>query len=394
MAKTPPYHEHLLHWLWQRRYLQNEDLVTTDGAKVQIYHPGYPNRSDGPDFLNARIKMDALQWHGDVEIHWQPDDWFNHEHHTNPAFNRVILHVVFDDSKSVKARRQDDTTIAALCMKPFLKKPLQYFFQQYQRSGQLPCSGSLASIPENVITKQFNEAHRAYFEQKVDDLLQFYDSSLPPSEAWKRTLIIALFDGLGISHNREPMQKLAKKLLEEDLNDYSTNDLQKFALAAAGIQPENPKSSFQWNYKGSRPANHPENRIRQGCYMVKFISNKPFKWWLQTAIKDSFSKMMNEIDTSPKIGKHQADVLLGAIWIPACYLLGELTGANRIMSAAANVWSSHRTKLPHSIVKYFIQSEMQPAAYQKKLGAVHQYRAYCKPRQCQQCRIFQHLISS
>jgi hypothetical protein len=394
MKKSASFHEHLLHWLWQNRYLSSDHLLTTSGEKVMIHHPGYHNKTDGPDFTHARISIGDLKWLGDVEIHWHLDDWSKHHHQNDPNFNQVILHVVFDPTNKSDVLRHDQTTIPTLCIQPHLTRPLQYFFHHYQQAGGLPCAGNLAKIPEKIIKQQFEEAHRLYFEQKVNDFLLFYDANLPVSEAWKQALVIALFDCLGVSHNREPMKKLACRLLKEDTADFRVKTLIKYALKTAGIEPEKPGSGFSWARKGSRPANHPENRIKQGCCMMHFIYQKEFGWWLKKVIEDAFSQMIRYIDTRSGIGKQQSNVLFGAVWIPAFYLLGKLMGAERLTSGAANKWSDHRTALPTSISRRFLRSGMPAAAFQNKLGAVHQYRAFCKPKQCQDCKIFQHIISS
>lgn len=394
MDGDKPYHEHVLHWLWQNRFLKNQDLYTCEGKKVMIHQPGYYNKTDGPDFTNARITIGHLKWHGDIEIHWHANDWKKHNHQNDPAFNRVVLHVIYEKLASDEVvSRYDQTSIPTLCLKPFLEKPLQYFFHHYQQRSVIPCKGNLASVPEDVIKQQFNEAHRSYLEQKVDDFLQFYDASLPLSQSWKQALIIAIFDNLGVSYNREPMKKLAHILLEESTRNNAV-ELIEYALSMAGIQPKENKPGFSWKKKGSRPANQPNNRIKQGCYMMHFIRQKEFSWWLQTELDESFSQTVSQINTTPGLGKQQSGIILGTVWIPAYYLLGDLTGNKTITSNATNQWAGHRTKLPNSIRNRFLQTDMPTTAFAKKLGAVHQYRSFCQPGQCQHCKIFQHIISS
>src|SRR5699024_8934227 len=138
------------------------NLCTNQGEKVVVHHPGYHNKTDGPDFIHARITIGKLKWHGDIEIHWHASDWMKHNHQNNSAFNRVVLHVVYEKQKKDKpVSRHDHTFIPTLCLKPFLKKPLQYFFHHYQQQDILPCTGSISSIPEHTIKQQFDEAHHS-----------------------------------------------------------------------------------------------------------------------------------------------------------------------------------------------------------------------------------------
>src|SRR5699024_8597863 len=133
-------------------FLKHHNLHTVQGENVVIHHPGYDNKTDGPDFTHARITIGNLKWHGDIEIHWHPSDWMQHNHQNNPAFNRVILHVTYENSDDAETvSRQDRTSIPTLCLKPFLEKPLQYFFHYYQQLSVLPCTRNLASVPEDII---------------------------------------------------------------------------------------------------------------------------------------------------------------------------------------------------------------------------------------------------
>lgn len=396
MATKAPYKETLLHWLWQNRCLEQQHLATRTGRKVVIHHPGYLNPTDGPDFTNARITIGELMWHGDIEIHWRSRDWYNHEHHTDENYNGVILHVVYYDRQVMCVQRQDQTTIPTLYIRPFLKKPLQYFFRHFRQPDSIPCAGNIADIPTAVTDRQFARAHAEYFEQKVNDLLYFYDPDLPLSTAWKKLLAIALFDGLGISHNRDPMQKLCRRLLKQwtRASPPSPRAATRQALRIAGIEPVDESAPFRWKRKGSRPPNHPENRIRQGVQLLWFIQNTSLNWWLRTEAEISYTKMLRESESAPGIGPHRAGILLGTVWLPALYILGDLTATKRLISEAKKCWSYHRTRLPASISRPFEKARFPAGSYRDKLGAVHQFRSYCTPHRCQDCEVFKHIISS
>lgn len=394
MNASAPYTETLLHWLWKNRHLQHDHLSTRSGRKVVIHHPGYPNASDGPDFLNARITIGELQWHGDIEIHWTSRDWYSHTHHTDPNYNRVILHVVFHDRQTVTVQRQDGTAIPTLYIRPFLDHSLQYFFRHYRHAGGLPCAGHAGTIPASVFEEQIARAHRQYFEQKVDDLLVFYPPGDPLSAAWKNMLATGLFDGLGIRHNRRPMRVLCRRLMTEEPEELSADSLARKALRIAGLDPTDPARPFRWKRKGSRPANHPEPRVRQGCQMLFFIQKTPLSWWLRTDVSQSFSDMLHSIGSSPCPGARRAGVLRGTVWLPALYILGDLTATRRLTSEARKYWSEHQTTLPSAIRRPFEKAGIPESCYRQKLGAVHQYRHYCRPHRCQMCKVFKTIISS
>ena len=49
--------ERLLHFIWQFQYFNFNDLRTDEGELLQVIHPGTLNTNQGPDFLNAKIRV-------------------------------------------------------------------------------------------------------------------------------------------------------------------------------------------------------------------------------------------------------------------------------------------------------------------------------------------------
>ena len=85
--------EELLHYVWKHRIFPLNKLTTTTGQQLEIIDAGLANKNAGPDFFNAKIKINGVVWVGNIEIHTHSSDWFKHGHHQNPVYNNVILHV-------------------------------------------------------------------------------------------------------------------------------------------------------------------------------------------------------------------------------------------------------------------------------------------------------------
>ena len=60
--------ESFLHYIWQFQYFDKKELRTSAGEDITILNPGYKNTHAGPDFFNAQLKLDAIEWVGSVEI--------------------------------------------------------------------------------------------------------------------------------------------------------------------------------------------------------------------------------------------------------------------------------------------------------------------------------------
>ncbi len=84
-----------LHYIWKESKLEDIQLRMEDKRQLSVIFPGWYNRSWGPDFSEARILIDGVEFFGDVEIHVSESSWKEHQHHLDPAYNKVILHVFF-----------------------------------------------------------------------------------------------------------------------------------------------------------------------------------------------------------------------------------------------------------------------------------------------------------
>jgi len=397
MAKQKPtYHEELLHWIWEEHRFSIANLQTRDDNEITIHNTGHLNRSDGPDFKNAAISIGRLRWHGDVEIHWKAKDWDKHGHQHDPRYNNVILHVIFNEPKGDHSpvMREDQSTIPTLVLKEHLSQSLERFLHQYLREPQIPCNKHLTYISEQAFRKQIQKAHKEYFELKVQDLMDFYDPDLVPSRAWKKLLTIALFDGLGISHNREPMKELGR-LLFEQTEDYSTtSSFCRHAISVAGIQGEPPSHPFRWQHKGSRPNNHPEHRIPQAALALWHISCLPIRHWQRQNPQSLWKDLRASITHKPSLGTERANIMFGTVFLPALYILGNLFHNQLLKQKCWQLWQGHKTRLPQSLLKNLSQTALNPASYDRKLGTIHQLRHYCRAGRCQECFVFKNEISS
>ena len=93
--------EDFLHYVWRYQHFLRPDLQTTSGEPVSVVEVGEPNLHGGPDFFNARIRIDGTLWAGHVEIHVSASEWHLHGHGTDPAYDNVILHVVLEEERNV-----------------------------------------------------------------------------------------------------------------------------------------------------------------------------------------------------------------------------------------------------------------------------------------------------
>ena len=91
--------EQFLYYIWKNQKFNTRQLKTVEGADLSVLAPGYQNEDSGPDFREARIKIAEIEWSGSAEMHLKSSDWYRHKHDTDPAYDNVILHVVWNTTK-------------------------------------------------------------------------------------------------------------------------------------------------------------------------------------------------------------------------------------------------------------------------------------------------------
>ncbi|HUV56377.1 MAG TPA: DUF2851 family protein [Dehalococcoidales bacterium] len=80
--------------IWQHLLLSRSELTGEQGELIKVIYPGRTNDDRGADFRDAVVVINQELAKGDVEVHVSSSDWRSHQHHHDPVYNRVILHVV------------------------------------------------------------------------------------------------------------------------------------------------------------------------------------------------------------------------------------------------------------------------------------------------------------
>ena len=115
--------EKFLQYVWFSKLFSTEQQ-TTDFQCVEIIDIGQKNNDAGPDVFNAKIKIGDTLWAGNVEFHVCGDDWQQHRHHNDKAYDSVILHVVLKEGKN--AVRSNGTLVPQMVLK-YSKKAEKMF---------------------------------------------------------------------------------------------------------------------------------------------------------------------------------------------------------------------------------------------------------------------------
>lgn len=198
--------EQLLHYLWKYRLYRPSGLTTTQGDTLEIIDPGLENTDAGPDFFNAKIRINGTVWAGSVEIHQKASDWLAHGHSADKAYGNVILHVVETDDGTVF--RQNGEAIPQLVL-PIPEQVIDNMEWLLTRDSPVACLERLPAI-DPVFRLQWMDALLAErLERKTDDILRWLDLY---QKDWNEVFYILLCRNFGFGVNSDAFERLARSL--------------------------------------------------------------------------------------------------------------------------------------------------------------------------------------
>lgn len=384
-----PYREELFQWIWQQLEFNCSNLRTTCGKSLQIIDTGSLNHGAGPDFLRAHLRIDHQDWYGSVEIHKKPGEWYQHEHHQDEEFNSVVLHVVFNHDGTKQVCTEDGHKPFTLVLKPHLTEKVYKLLEVKQKRG-IACSGNISFISQEAFEKQIAKAQKEYLEYKVEELLEFYDPSLPLSKAWMNCLITGVYRTLGILSNKMQMSELAQevfKTCETDQEIFSfITQVEELAFHS--------QNNFHWMFTGIRPASRPEKRVDQAASLHYAIHQIPFEKYFKNEIEESWNQILQLADPANLPGQSRLSLIKQLVYLPALYLLGDLLQSKKIKQSALEAWSYSVQHVPDEIKTPFKKAGFAINSSTKKIGLAHQYKRYCREKNCHRCEVFKKAIRS
>jgi hypothetical protein len=246
--------EKLLQKIWLRGDFDRHAAITTDGRRVRVVHPGKWNLLGGPDFAGARLRFDdGREITGDVELHLRAADWDAHGHARDPAYDRVILHVVlFPPEGAHLTRGGNGDSIPVLVLLPLLHRALEEFAadEAVETLANRPLSrlpDELGTLPARELAALLQRHADARWRQKVR-FAQLRVQRL----GWDEACHHAALEILGYRFNRAPMLRIAGQWPLAAWANGLVDPAEAFAAEAEG-----------WSLQGVRPANHPRARLRQ-----------------------------------------------------------------------------------------------------------------------------------
>lgn len=216
--------ENLLHYVWLHKLFPAAPLRTTDGRAVEVLDPGLHNLDAGPDFFNAKVKIDGTEWVGNVELHVRAADWRRHGHEADRAYANVILHVVEHDD----APAYDCTGRRLPCLVlPVPEALRRNYARLLAEEAYPPCYRIVPALPRltvhgflSALTAERLQAKA----QRIDALARRFGGD------WEQACFVTLARNFGFGTNGEAFEQWALRVPLMVAGKHRDNPLQIEAL--------------------------------------------------------------------------------------------------------------------------------------------------------------------
>ncbi len=423
--------EKLMQYLWQHKLQITSGMKTVDGCSLQIIDPGRLNTDSGPDFFNAKIKINGQLWIGNIEIHVRASDWYRHGHDKDRAYDSVILHVVGVSDRSIRVN--DGRVIPQLqlpCNPDFAA--LYARLVNSSRGEPIPCKKVVGELDSLKRADWLGAMGFERLQMKVDRIISLLESM---AGDWEEATYITLSRALGFNTNSEPFERLARSLplryirkhadfpilieamllgqaglLETapDSNIYASHLKQEYNFMAIKFSLHRP--DIQWKMSRMRPANLPHRRIAllarlltsRNSMLSNILSitdtdkaidffNRPLDGYWRHAFTLNNS-VGEETNTPVALSRTSVNTLMINVVIPLMYAWGQVRGDYKYMDRAVELLEA--TPAEHNrLTLPFEQAGIELKTALDSQALIQVKRNYCDEGKCLYCRVGHIMLS-
>jgi hypothetical protein len=198
--------EQLLHYTWKLKLFPLKELLTSDGMLVEVIDPGKHNNDAGPDFINAKIRINGTMWAGNVEIHDKSSDWYQHGHDKNRDYDNVILHVAKElDTEVMKSNGQYVPQLQ-LDVPPHV----QAHYDELRRTEEYPaCYKVIPDLPSLTVHSWMAALQIERLERKTADIRKRVERC---NGSWEDAYFTTLARNYGFGINGDVFEQWAQNV--------------------------------------------------------------------------------------------------------------------------------------------------------------------------------------
>ncbi|MDR3250058.1 MAG: DUF2851 family protein [Tannerella sp.] len=415
--------EQLLLYIWKHKLYAESELTAADGSNVFVIDPGVANTDAGPDFFNAKVRINNTVWVGNVEIHERSSDWYEHHHEKDKAYDNVILHVVRHNDKQVYNSGNEPVMQAVMKVSQKIEDNIDWLLS---RDTPVACSSMIYNVKPLYLSDWISALTTERLSRKTSEIISRYEQF---SKDWNETFYITLMRNFGFGANGDAFEMLAKSLPFKFILKHRDNALQIEALlfGQAGLTEAEdrntsdpylqslrreydflrkkydlqPVEGYLFKKLRVRPVNFPHVRLAQLATLLinndtlfskiletddlndlrTFFDVKPSRYW---STHYNFGSASPE--RSKSLGKGTANIILINTVIPILFAYGMYKQQPDYCERAL-LFLENLPPESNSIVKIFGNAGITANNAGDTQALIQLRREYCDRKKCLYCRI-------
>lgn len=412
--------EQLLHYVWKHKIFPLGELKTTTGQQVEIIDTGLANTNAGPDFFNAKIKLDGVLWVGNIEIHQSSSDWFKHGHDRDMSYDSVILHIATEVDAEVSRTNGEAIPQMQLSCPESVRTNYK---ELVETDSYPPCYRIIPSLSPFMIHSWMTALQSERFEQKATLLS---DRLKRCQDNWEDAFFVTLARNFGFGLNGDAFEAWALRIPLRAVDKHRNDLFQVEAIffGQAGLLEETegdnyylrlkreytylqhkfelvPMQASQWRFLRLRPTNFPHIRIAQlaclyhraygllSCIMETetlqgvrdILKGGTSEYWLTHYTFGSCSP------SRPKtLSNSSLDLLIINTVVTFLYTYGVHKG-NELLCTRASSFLEEIKAENNYITRMWEQCGMKATNAADSQALIQLKKEYCDKKKCLYCRI-------
>lgn len=414
--------EQLLHYVWKHKIFPLQELCTTGGSVVEVIDPGLSNTDAGPDFFNAKLKINGTLWVGNVEIHLRASDWLRHGHDRNRAYDSVILHVVQENDCDVYRTNGERIPQLVLACPDEVR---QRYDELRQTELRPPCYAILDKLPRLVVHSWLSALQAERFGQKAKAIA---DRLRRHNNHWEEVFFITLARNFGFGLNGDAFEAWASNLPFRAVDKHRDHLFQVEAIffGQAGLLEEEPekadeyylslqkeyrylKHKFElsaplpverWRFLRMRPGNFPHVRLAQLACLYH-TRQSLFSRMVGAGTLDEVRALLT-VETSPyweehftflkksprrkkSLGTGALNLIVINTLVPILYAYG-LHRADNVLCERATRFLEELKAEDNHVTRFWSGAGLPVSTAADSQALLQLQKEYCDKRDCLRCR--------
>lgn len=418
--------ERLLQYIWAHSLFKGQDLKDVEGHPIQIIKPGKLNTHEGPDFTDARIRINNIELVGNIELHVMSSDWIAHQHQYHKAYDNIILHVVF-----IHDTQEYLGNFPTLEIGPHIPSSIIERYQHLIQTTQaIACAPNFHQVPKLTLEHWLSRMMIERWEQKTE---QWHTLFQQTTFDWRSTLYIKLAENFGFKVNSSTMYQLAQSIPLSiiEKHQHSKLDIESLLFGQANLIPQNAEDTYTqslsqqyqflkhkygllpihstWKFLRMRPVNFPTIRIAQ----LASLLTQSFELFAQLLQLRDTKKAYELFDITASsywdthfhfhkeskqfqkkaLGKSAIENILINTIAPFQYFYGTILGDEQYKEQAMELLSSIPAEKNH-IIQTWEEMDIPFTSAQQSQAYLQLFKQYCEPKRCLHCAIGNYIIKS